>query len=91
MKTYCRFKILSTGYIQGSIPPKFSDEHKKPIDLLGSDGVFVLDSRKNVSSMIFDIEDRISKHMSKSSIIGFEIVKATNFRDKGRIIYSKLF
>lgn len=34
MKTYAVLQVLSTGYIDGTIPPKFSDDNKKPIDML---------------------------------------------------------
>jgi hypothetical protein len=82
---YIRFKTLSTGY------PTFLEKDKKPIDLLGSDGVCHLDGRLNLNSMINYAYERISKHCSKTSIIGFEIIHANSFRDTGKVIYSKIF
>lgn len=45
MKKYLQFVQLSTGYIEGSIPPRFDEAHKKPIDKCGSDGVMPIDGR----------------------------------------------
>ena len=45
MKTFIQFYSLSTGYIQGTIPPKFDKAHQKPIEALGSDGVLFVDGR----------------------------------------------
>jgi hypothetical protein len=73
---YVQFKALSTGYIEGTIPPQFSESNRKPIDLLGSDGVARLDSRKSVSSLIEDVIKIYKKHISKSSIVGFEIISS---------------
>lgn len=81
---YAQFKVLSTGYIDGSIPPQFSDDHKKPIDLLGSDGVAVLDGRKTITNLIFDAMKIMNNHVNKSSIIGFEIIRANDFRGNGK-------
>lgn len=47
MKKYIQFLKMSTGYVPGSIPPRFSDEYKKPIEALGSDGVAPIDGRWN--------------------------------------------
>jgi hypothetical protein len=84
MKFYIQFKTLSTGY------PEFTEESKKPIDLLGSDGVCILDGRLNIESMIYYAYEKISNHISKRSIIGFDIIRANSFLDKGNIRYSKL-
>lgn len=42
---------LSTGYIAGTIPPRFDDAHKAPIDKCGSDGVMPIDGRFNDASV----------------------------------------
>ena len=85
---YAQFKTLSTGYINGSIPPKFSDKHKKPVDLLGSDGVCILDGRLSKWNLIESTIKTYNKHINKSSIIGFDIIKATDLRGGGKIISS---
>jgi hypothetical protein len=47
MKSYIQFLTLSTGYVPGSMPPRFDDSRKKPIEMLGSDGIFQVDGRWN--------------------------------------------
>lgn len=42
---FAQFYKLSTGYIAGSIPPRFSPDNVKPIEALGSDGVLIIDGR----------------------------------------------
>jgi hypothetical protein len=51
MKSYIQFLTLSTGYVPGSIPPRFDDSFKKPIEMLGSDGVFQVDGRWNSATI----------------------------------------
>jgi len=45
MKTYAQFFTYSTGYIAGTIPPKFDDAHKRLIEACGDRGVIQIDSR----------------------------------------------
>ena len=42
---YAQFYINSTGYVAGSIPPRFDAAHVKPIEVCGSDGVMRIDGR----------------------------------------------
>lgn len=42
---FATFYKPSTGYVPGSIPPRFSPDHVKLIEALGSDGVAVFDGR----------------------------------------------
>jgi hypothetical protein len=51
MKNYAQFCHWSTGYIAGTIPPQFSEAHKKIIDACGSSAVFPLDGRLSVFNM----------------------------------------
>ena len=69
MKHYIQFKTLSTGYIPNSIPPKFSEEYVKPIDMLGSDGIYYLDNRLSLDNMI----NKAYEICKKRNFIGFEI------------------
>lgn len=71
MKHYIQFKTLSTGYISGTIPPQFSKEHVKPIDRLGSDGVYYLDNRLSLDSMINKGYELCE---SRGNKVGFSIV-----------------
>jgi len=88
---YIRFKVLSTGYIPNSIPPRFSDEYIRPIDLLGSDGVCHLDGRWNMGSMINYAYSVLCRHDKRKSIVGFDIIQAENYREDGRVLYTKRF
>lgn len=45
---YAQFHHMSTGYIQGSIPPRFDGE-KKPIPACGSDAVQIIDGRYSIA------------------------------------------
>ena len=40
---YAQFFIMSTGYVAGSIPPRFDAAHIAPIEACGSDSVCILD------------------------------------------------
>ena len=72
MKYYIQFKTLSTGYVEGTIPPIFKDENKKPIDLCGSDGVYILDGRLSLQSMVFATNVVLNKHISSAGIYSCE-------------------
>ena len=87
MKTYATLQILSTGYIQGSIPPEFSDDNKKPIDMCGTDSIVNLDGRKSIYNLQNDVRTQINK-MRRSDIVKFRIVKAAQFLRNERIIYT---
>lgn len=75
MKHYIQFKTLSTGYISGTIPPQFSKEYVKPIDRLGSDGVYYLDNRLSLDNMINKGFDLCKIRGNK---VGFSIVRYSN-------------
>lgn len=86
---YVQFYHNSTGYIAGSIPPRFSDEHIKPIPMCGSDSVYILDGRNSIDNMIFDAERRMEKMRTiHTYIIGYKIIKAQSLLDTGTILYS---
>ena len=86
MKAHVQFLIKSTRYIAGSIPPQFSKEHVKPIDLLGSDGVKILDGRYSLDTCINVVHEIWGKHLHKNQIIGFEIKHGPNFTNN-RVLY----
>lgn len=46
MKYYGQFWTLSTGYVEGTIPPVFKKEAVKPIPRCGSDGIMRLSGRQ---------------------------------------------
>ena len=87
MKHYIQFMTLSTGYIQGTVPPQFSDENKKPIDLLGSDAIVYLDNRLSLNNMIEKGFNVLSKHIKKNSIVGFKVIAYNrSIQEKERIL-----
>lgn len=89
MKLYVQFYQNSTGYIAGSIPPRFSENNKKPIELCGSDGVFVLDGRNNIETMKDDAQQRMQKlNKFGKQITGYRILRANSFLDNGKVVYS---
>ena len=89
MKHYIQFMTLSTGYIQGTVPPQFSDENKKPIDLLGSDGIVYLDNRLSLNNMIEKGFNVLNKHIKKNSIVGFKVIAYNrSIQEKERILKS---
>jgi len=45
---FAQFYHDSTGYVPGSIPPRFSADHVKPIPACGSDSVAILDGRHSM-------------------------------------------
>jgi hypothetical protein len=69
MKSYIQFLTLSTGYVPGSIPPRFDDSHKKPIELIGSNGIFQVDGRWNSETI-----HAVAREQAKSRrAIGYKI------------------
>jgi hypothetical protein len=89
MKHYIQLKQLSTGYVEGTIPPQFSKDNIKPINKLGSDSIFFLDNRLNLQSMVY-IANKICKDTKNN--VGFEIVQYNNsIREIGKVLYSKYF
>ncbi len=49
---YAQFFILSTGYVPGSIPPRFDAAYTAPIEACGSDSVFILDGRYRLARCV---------------------------------------
>ena len=84
MKVYVQFYQMSTGY-DGN---HFSENNKQPIEMLGSDGVFILDARTNIETMKDNAASRMQKLSKTRHIIGYKIIRATRFLDNGRVIYS---
>lgn len=85
---YIQLKTLSTGYIEGTIPPQFSKEYIKPIDLLGSEGIYYLDNRLNLDSMIAKGFEVCKERNNKT---GFSIVRYNTSMFDGKEIKVILF
>lgn len=86
MKTYAVLQVLSTGYIFGTIPPKFDENNKKPIDMCGSDSIVNLDGRKSVFNLKNDVLNTI-KRKNINNVVSFRIVKTNDFLRNEKIIY----
>ena len=88
MKTYCIFLQMSTGYIPGTIPAQFSEDHKQPIEGCGSDSVMLLDNRNSISTMF----DKCLMELHKrKQFIGFKIVKCQSLLDKEYVIANYIY
>jgi len=59
----------------------------KMVDNLGSDGVFILDGRNTLRTMICDIMVRTDQLRKVANIDGYKIIKADRFTDEGTVIY----
>jgi hypothetical protein len=45
---FAKFFHMSTGYVEGSSPPRFENSNKKLIEACGSDSVIQLDGRQSL-------------------------------------------
>jgi hypothetical protein len=52
MKSFIQFYNISTGYVQGTIPPVFKESAKKPIPACGSDSIYPCDGRATLYNRI---------------------------------------
>ena len=88
MKYYAQFKVLNN-----KVCDKEQGELLEVIpylcDKLGSDGVYVLDGRNNLDTMIFDCYDRINWLKSIYRVDGFDICKGERFTTS-KVIYQSL-
>lgn len=73
--TYAEFYHLSTGYIEGTIPPQFNDANRKPIPVCGSDSVLKMDGRFSKRTMI-QIATKIG---TQRGFIGFTLNAGESF------------
>lgn len=72
---FATFYKLSLGYVPGSIPPRFSADHVKPIEALGSDGVAVFDGRYGIERCASEARDICRKR----GYIGFTLSAGQSF------------
>lgn len=42
---YATFYTMSTGYVEGSCPPEFDDNNRKPIEACGDRSIIIIDGR----------------------------------------------
>ena len=86
MKYFAQFLTLSSG--QTFKDGKIVTVEKFPIDALGSDGVFILDGRNNIETMVFDSKIRMHTLKNIHNYIGFKIMKGERFTDAKEIYKS---
>lgn len=71
---YVQFFQLSTGYVQGSIPPRFDPAHRRPIEVCGDRGIVRVDGRLSARSVI-DIAIRTAE---ERGFIGYQVLEGTS-------------
>lgn len=71
MKTYVQYFQMSTGYIAGTIPPRYSEEAKKPIEATGDRSVIQLDGRTSKEDQ-YTIARTVGK---QRGYIGYRLMK----------------
>ena len=79
---YIKFFCNSTGYIAGTIPPRFSPEHVKPIPDCGSDSVLRLDGRFNMSTCVQVAREACR---ARRGCVGFTINAGRSYSDSREI------
>jgi len=73
LKIFAQFYALSTGYVEGTIPPVFKEENKMLIPVCGSDGTLLLDGRKCITTLM----SIASKTCKERNFLGYVINKGT--------------
>lgn len=73
---YAQFFILSTGYVSGSIPPRF-DGQRVPIEACGSDGVMRVDGRYSDSRAVMEARETCKRR----GFIGFTMNAGASYLD----------
>ena len=72
---YAQFFVMSTGYVPGSIPPRFDAAHIVPIEACGSDGVHILDGRYGLPRCV-----RVARaECKRRKYVGFAIMQGETF------------
>lgn len=77
--TYVQFYHLSSGISWDSESKKMIDVEREPIEMIGSDGVSILDGRYNRQNLIDTVNNNIHNHIDSESITGFEIRRGESF------------
>lgn len=81
---WVQFLQQSTGYVEGSIPPRFEESAKRLIDAPGSDGVFILDGRNSAETMRRDALKRAQRLEHWKRFAGFQIVTGPRLFEETR-------
>lgn len=76
---FAQFYTLSTGYIEGTVPPQYGD--RKPIEACGDRAVLVLDARRNLENEVAEVAEVCKKR----GFIGFSIHEGRNILDSKEV------
>lgn len=71
---FATFFKLSTGYVAGSIPPRFDGE-RVPVEALGSDGVAIFDGRFGLNRCAAEARELCRRR----GFIGFTVSRGESF------------
>lgn len=77
MAYVAKFYHNSTGYVEGSAPPRFDKKNVKPIPMCGSDSLFVPDgrwSRDHVEREAIEHAKKLNKNLGLG-IVGYQIMR----------------
>ena len=85
---YIQFTTASTGYVNGSIPPRFNNSNIKPIDAIGSLSRRKLDGRYSLKTCIVEAHNYYALYTKNQCYLGFKIIEAADYREEGRVLYS---
>jgi len=69
---------MSTGYVEGTIPPVFDDARKRPIEATGDRAVLVLDGRLSTARLPAVV---IASECARRGYVGYRVFKGASFSD----------
>jgi len=72
---FAEFYQMSTGYVAGSIPPRFDDARKKPIPASGDRSVVILDGRQHAGAR----HQIAAEECRRRGFIGYKLHKGESF------------
>ena len=80
MMKYIQFYSLSTGYVDGTIPPQYDPTNVKPIEHCGSDGVEILDGRWSYANCKRWADSAMTSP-KRHRMVGYRIMQGRSFSD----------
>ncbi len=87
MKYYVQYEQTITS-AWSSEEGKYVPIKPEQWDMLGSDGVYILDGRNSLETMKQDAQERWGKLEKRRMITGYRIVKAERFTDPEVVLYA---
>lgn len=74
---YAQFFHLSTGYVEGSNPPRYEESARKRIEACGSNGVAILDARRSLAALHFNA----ARICAERGFLGYRLMRGARFTD----------